>query len=63
MKYQVNAEAIYKNADSTAFNHHTREFFARKGDKGAVIPEGKDGEPDFSRAVVTPLASWASQDW
>ena len=60
---QAQAQDIFDNADSCAFNHHTREYMARKGDKGAVIPEGADGEPDFNKAVVTPLSTWASQDW
>lgn len=58
-----NAKEIYDNAESRAFNHNTREYMARKGDKGVVIPEGQDGEPDFDKGVVTPLSTWAVQDF
>ena len=57
------AKEIYESAESRAFNHHTREYMARKGDLGVIIPEGEDGEPDFDKGVVTPLSTWAVQDF
>lgn len=57
------AKEIYEDADSRTFNFHTREYMARKGDKGVVIPEGVYGEPDFDKGVVTPLSTWAVQDF
>ena len=57
------AKEIYENAESRVFNSHTREYMARKGDKGTVIPEGEDGEPDFDKGVVTPLSMWPVQDF
>lgn len=59
----MTAKEIWDAAQSTAFNHATREYFARCGDVGAVIPEGADGEPDFSRGEVSPLSEWACQDF
>lgn len=34
------AKEIYENADSLTFNFHTREYMARKGDKGGGNPRG-----------------------
>lgn len=54
---------FYETAEGRAFNFHTREYLARKHDLGVVIPEGDDGEPDFDKGVVTPLSTWAVQDF
>ena len=57
------AKEIWDAAQSVAFNHATREYFARCEGFGAVIPEGADGEPDFLRGEVSPLSEWACQDF
>ena len=54
---------IYESADGRAFNFHTREYLARKGEVGVVIPEGLDGQPDYSKGVATPLEKWAVRDF
>ena len=57
-------ERVWFSADSTAYNTHTGEYFARLGEWGAVIPQNlATGEPDFNQGEVSPLKDWAVQDF
>ncbi len=53
---------ILDNADSRAYNHNTKEYMARKGQRGVVIPEGPDG-PILEKGKITPLSTWAKPDF
>ena len=54
---------FYECAEGRAFNFHTREYLARKGEVGVIFPEGEDGQPDFAKGVATPWAEWAVKDF
>lgn len=53
------AQEIWENTDSSAFNWHTNEYLARSGEWGLVAPE-LDGEPDWTKAGVSHLCTWAN---
>ena len=59
----VTAEQIWESAESVAYHAPRNQLLARLGDWGMVAPANAEGEPDFARAQVSHLSTWAVPDF
>ena len=59
----LTAQEIWDNAEAVTYHGPHDELLARLGEWGVVIPHDEHGKPDFDRAQVSHLSTWAVPDF